>query len=132
MIARAPAIAHPLEPVDHERIHTDPAKRRREGKSGLTTAQLQTQLQAGKTLAQIAAATSGKTTDGLVGALVAAEKTELAAAVSAGRLTQAQADTIAATLTQRFTDLVNGVRPAHGPDGHPGFFGGPPPSGPNA
>jgi hypothetical protein len=38
-------------------------------------------------------------------------------------------------LTQRFTDLVNGVRPAHGPEGHPGpgfFGGGPPPYGPNA
>jgi hypothetical protein len=56
-----------------------------------------------------------------VTALVAAEKTELAAAVKAGKLTQAQADQVTSTLTQRFTDLVNGVRPDHGPG--QGFFG---------
>jgi hypothetical protein len=90
---------------------------------GLTVAQLQTQLQGGKTLAQVAAATPDKTTGGLVGALVAAEKIELAAAVTAGRLTQAQADAIAGTLTQRFTDLANGVRPADHRGG-PGHLGG--------
>ena len=88
---------------------------------GTTTANLLTQLQAGKTLAQVAAATSGKTTAGLIAALVAAEKTELAAAVTAGRLTQAEADQIAPTLTQRFTDFVNGTRPAGAPG--PGGFG---------
>jgi hypothetical protein len=87
---------------------------------GSTTANLLTQLQAGKTLAQIAAATSGKSTAGLIAALVAAEKTEIAGKVTSGALTQAQADQITATLTQRFTDLVNGVRPADGP-GHDGF-----------
>lgn len=90
---------------------------------GTTTANLTTQLQAGKTLAQIVAATSGKSVSGLVDALVAAEKTEIAAAVTAGRLTQAQADQITATLTQRFTDFVNGTRPAGGP--HGGFGHGP-------
>ncbi len=94
---------------------------------GTTTASLLTQLQAGKTLAQVATATSGKTTAGLVAALVAAEKTEIAAAVTAGKLTQAQADQITPTLTQRFTDFVNGTRPAGGPPGPgrpgPGGFG---------
>ena len=80
---------------------------------GTTTSDLLTQLQAGKTLAQIA----GSKTPGLIAALVAHEKQEIADAVKAGRLTQAQADQIAPTLTQRFTDLVNGVRPA----GRPGF-----------
>ena len=88
---------------------------------GLTAAELQTQLQSGKTLAQIADATSGKSKAGLIAALVAAEKTEIAAAVTAGRLTQAQADQITADLTQRFTDFVNGVRPDHGPGGPGGF-----------
>jgi hypothetical protein len=88
---------------------------------GTTPASLLTQLQAGKTLAQIAAATSGKSAAGLVAALVAAEKAEIADAVGAGKLTQAQADTITPTLAQRFTDLVNGVRPAGGPFG--GHFG---------
>ena len=81
---------------------------------GTTAASLMTQLQSGKTLAQVAT-TSGKSTTGLVAALVAAEKTEIAAAVTAGKLTQAQADQITPTLTQRFTDLVNGVHPAGGP-----------------
>jgi hypothetical protein len=79
---------------------------------GTTTSDLLTQLQSGKTLAQIA----GSKTSGLIAALVAHEKQELQDAVTAGRLTQAQADQIAADLTQRFTDLVNGR-------GGPGGFG---------
>jgi hypothetical protein len=92
---------------------------------GTTAAGLLTQLQAGKTLAQVASATSGKSTAGLIDALAAAEKTEIAAAVTAGKLTQAQADQITPTLTQRFTDFVNGTRPAGGPPG----LGGPGPGG---
>ena len=63
---------------------------------GLTQTELQTALQSGKTLAQVANTTSGKSSSGLIDALVAAEKTELAAAVTAGRLTQAQADQMTA------------------------------------
>ena len=103
---------------------------------GLSQSDLQTALQAGKTLAQVADATSGKSAAGLIDALVAAEKTELAADVTAGKLTQAQADKITATLTDRITSLVNGTRPANGgfgrhggPRGGGGSFGGPPPSG---
>jgi hypothetical protein len=92
---------------------------------GTTAASLLTQLQAGKTLAQVAAATNGKSTAGLIAALVAAEKTEIAAAVTSGKLTQAQADQITPMLTQRFTDLVNGTRPAGGPPGPGGFGHGP-------
>lgn len=94
---------------------------------GLTQADLLTQLQSGKTLAQIADATSGTSSAGLVDALVAAEKTELDAAVTAGRITQAQEDQIVPTLKARFTDLVDNTRPDHGPGG-PGFghgHGGP-------
>ena len=87
---------------------------------GVTQADLLTSLQSGKTLAQVAAATNGKSVAGLIDALVAAEKTELAAAVTAGRLTQAQADQIATGLTAHVTAEVNGTRPAHGPGG-PGF-----------
>jgi hypothetical protein len=87
-----------------------------------TTASLETQLQAGKTLAQIATATTGRSTSGLIAALVAAEKTEIAGKVTSGALTQAQADQLTATLTARFTDFVNGVRPAGGP-GHDGQHG---------
>lgn len=90
---------------------------------GVTQAALTTQLQAGKTLAQVAGATDGKTVAGLIDALVAAEKTELAAAVSAGEITQAQADQMASTLTAHVTAEVNGTRPARGPGGPggPGF-----------
>jgi hypothetical protein len=89
---------------------------------GLSETELRTQLAGGKTLADVAKA-EGKTVDGLVSALVADEKKELDAAVSSGRLTQAQADEMLANAKQRFTDMVNGTMPRHGPRG----FGGPPP-----
>jgi hypothetical protein len=89
---------------------------------GITEAALTTQLDAGKTLAQVASATSGKSTAGLIDALVAAEKVEIAAAVKAGTITQAQADQIIPTLTARFTALANGTRPAHDGQGlKPGY-----------
>ena len=90
---------------------------------GLTAAQVQTDLTAGKTLAQIAAATTGKSTDGLIAALVTHEKAELAAKVAAGAITQAQADAVIPTLTAHFTAFVNGT-------GGPGFRGGHGPGGP--
>ena len=92
---------------------------------GLSQTDLQTALQSGKTLAQVANATSGKSSSGLIDALVAAEKTELAAAVTADKLTQAQADQLTANLKDRVTNMVNGVRPAHGAFGGHGGFGGP-------
>jgi hypothetical protein len=92
---------------------------------GVTAAELRTDLEAGKTLADIAKA-KGKAVADLVDALVADEKKELDAAVAAGQITAAQEKTIEADLQQRTTDLVNGKRPA-GPDGEHGFrrFGGP-------
>ena len=75
-----------------------------------------TKLQSGKTLGEIADATTGKSKAGLIAALVADEKSHLAQAVKDGRLTQAQADTMAANLESRITDLVNGKLPPH-PDG---------------
>jgi hypothetical protein len=86
---------------------------------GVSQADLITSLHSGKTLAQIADATSGKSAAGLIDALVAAEKTELAAAVAAGTITQAQSDQIASTLTARVTARVNGTEP----DGRHGFGG---------
>src|SRR3954451_17902278 len=81
---------------------------------GLAPADLATRLRGGTTLAQIAGATQGKTVQGLVDALVAAEKKGLAAAVTAKRLTQAQAEAIAHDLPQRAADLVNGKARGHG------------------
>jgi hypothetical protein len=96
---------------------------------GLTEAQIRTELEGGKTLAQIATA-HGKTVDGLVQALYNAQKKELDAGVSAGRLTQAQEDSILAGLEQRITDLVNGTFPPRGGGerGFRGFRGSPPPA----
>ena len=93
---------------------------------GVKEADLLTQLQGGKSLADVAK-TEGKTVDGLVAALVDSEKTELDAAVKAGNLTQTQEDQITANLKTRVTDEVNGVRHTGGPGGFdgPGGFGGP-------
>jgi len=80
---------------------------------GLSEAELRTQLESGKTLADLAKA-QGKSVDGLVDALVADEKKELDQAVADGRLTQTQADELLAGAKQRVTDLVNGTLPQRG------------------
>jgi predicted DNA-binding protein (UPF0251 family) len=99
---------------------------------GLTDAQLRTELEGGKTLAQVAK-DHGKSVDGLVTALVDAAKQKLDDAVRAGRLSQSQADQMLSDLRSRITDLVNGRFPSHHGDGdsfrRPGFgfrrFSGP-------
>lgn len=90
---------------------------------GITTQQLFTDLRSGKTLAQIANATKGKSTSGLISAMVAAQKQSIAQAVSSGRLTQAQATSMQANLTQRVTQMVNGTG-FRGFGGRPGGGGG--------
>ena len=91
----------------------------------LTDAQLRTQLESGKSLADVAKA-QGKTVDGLVQALVNAAKKKIDAAVSTGRLTRTQADSILADLKSRVTDFVNGAAPRFG--FHRDFRAGPPPA----
>ena len=81
---------------------------------GITVDELRTQLEAGKTLAQVAQA-EGVSRTALIDGLVKAAKAQLAADVTAGRLTKAQADEAAATLTERITDKVDRV--GHGPGG---------------
>jgi hypothetical protein len=109
---------------------------------GLTPAQLRTQLQSGKTLAQIAKA-QGKSTDGLKQAMLAGAKQHLDAAVKDGKLTQSQADHILSDLSTRLDDLIqNGFHFRDHDGDHPGgrgFFGrpsggfaGPPPPAPAA
>lgn len=88
---------------------------------GVSGADLRTQLQSGKTLADIAKATSGKTVDGLIQAIVQAETKEIDDAQAAGKITADQATQMKTNLTQRVTDMVNGTRPA----GMPGFGFGP-------
>ena len=102
---------------------------------GISTSTLQSDLASGKTLAQIAK-THDETADGLVNALVAAQRKQLDAAVAAGRLSQAQEQSVEPLLTQRIKDLVDGTRGGRLPgfgrgddgggfgDGGGGFGGG--------
>ena len=88
------------------------------GYLGLAPAALRAALLKGETLADVAKA-QGKTVDGLVAAMVSAQKTRLETAVTNGFLTGAQAARIESTMEQRLTAIVNGA-------GRPGFraFGG--------
>src|SRR3989475_2733170 len=79
---------------------------------GTTTADLRTKMQAGQTLAQIAAATAGKSRDGLVAALTADAKAKIAAAQAAGTITADQATQLGNGLADRITRLVDSTRPA--------------------
>jgi hypothetical protein len=90
---------------------------------GITEAKLRASLEDGDTLAEVAKA-NGKTSAGLVGALVAAAKADLDAAVKTGRLTAAQRTSILADLQSRMEDVVSGEF-SFGFRGH-GF--GPPPN----
>jgi hypothetical protein len=92
---------------------------------GLTADQLRTDLQSGKTLAQVAAA-QGKTVSGLEDAIVAGAKTSLDAAVAAGNLTAAQEATKLADLQSHVADIVNSTGPPAGDHGGPGGPGGGP------
>jgi uncharacterized protein YidB (DUF937 family) len=76
------------------------------GYLGLTDAQLRSELESGKSLAQVAQA-HGKSVAGLVDAMVNAAKSKLDDAVSAGRLTQAQESEMLSGLRDRITNLVN-------------------------
>jgi hypothetical protein len=101
----------------------------------LTPEQLRTELQSGKTLAQVAQ-DKGKTVDGLVTALTDAATKKLEAAVTDGHLSRARADEIESSLKQAITDIVNGTfrkqdglpRLFHGPR----FFRGEPPQQPRS
>jgi hypothetical protein len=84
------------------------------GALGLTTAQLQTEEAAGKTIAAIATEHHVAVSK-VVSALVASENAEIDARVAGGQITAAQGAQMKAMTTQRVTDEVNGTRPAHGP-----------------
>jgi len=81
---------------------------------GLSTADLQTKLAAGQTPAAIAAATAGKSRDGLIAAIVADGKAKIDAAKTAGTITADQATTELAELSDhasKFVDSTGGRRP---------------------
>jgi hypothetical protein len=83
---------------------------------GTTTADLRTKMQAGQTLAQIAAATSGKSRDGLIAALTADAKAKIAAAQAAGTITADRATELTNDLAEKITLFVDSDRPM-GPGG---------------
>jgi negative regulator of sigma E activity len=74
---------------------------------GLSATQLHGKLRSGKTLAQLADATSGKSEAGLIGALVSAGKTQLAKEVQAGSITPAQEQAKLPKLAARVTVRVH-------------------------
>ena len=76
---------------------------------GLTSDELYTAVQGGKSLADVAK-DQKVSVDSLIKAMVADAEGDLAAAVKAGTMTQAQAYTMKSSLIQRITDQVNGVR----------------------
>jgi hypothetical protein len=90
---------------------------------GLTDAQIKTQLQSGKTLADIAVA-QGKTSAGLQDVIVTAITSDLDSAVAAGKLTTAQETSMIAGLKAHVADIVTHTGPPAGERG-PGGPGGP-------
>jgi hypothetical protein len=78
---------------------------------GLRPVEVQRQRRDGRSLAQIADATSGKSAAGLIEAIVSARKAMLAARVAAGKITPAQQQTRLARLTKHVTAAVNRTKP---------------------
>lgn len=85
---------------------------------GLSIDELRTQLQSGKSLADIAKAQSVDVAK-VIDTIVADIKTKLSAAVASGKFTQVEADAKLAQITARVTVMVNNGRP----EGAMGFGG---------
>lgn len=90
---------------------------------GVTEDELRTQLQAGKSVADVAKA-NGVSEQTVIDAIVAEAKTHLAAEVASGEHTQAEADAILADLPAQVKTMVETAglpqRGGHGPDGDGG------------
>ena len=97
----APAAANPLH--DLLKGLTDSAA----ADLGMKPMDLMTQLKTGKSLADVATATAGKSRDGLVGALTTAATAKIDAAVSDGTITADQATTAKQKLSTEISKLVD-------------------------
>ena len=86
---------------------------------GITAEELRTELQSGKSIADVAKA-KGVDVEKVKAAITADLKAHLDEEVASGEHTQAEADAKLAEMTSRLDDIVNGVRPA----GMPGDMGG--------
>ena len=87
---------------------------------GITAAVLRSDLQSGKSLAQIASTTPGKSVQGLKAAIEAAVKARLAKAVSGGQITSAQEQERLGSLSSRIDALLQRTW-VGGPSGGSGF-----------
>jgi hypothetical protein len=74
---------------------------------GITPAELRKQLRSGRSLAQIAASTSGKSVDGLRAALTAAATTRLQKALADGSITSQQEQKRLGAVSRRIDALLN-------------------------
>jgi hypothetical protein len=92
---------------------------------GIPVSTLVKDMRSGKTLADVADSTPGKSASGLIDALVAPEQAALDKAVKAGRLTPAQESALEAGLRARTTALVNGTLPKPAVPFAPRFRSGP-------
>jgi hypothetical protein len=86
---------------------------------GMSTDDLRTAVESGKTIAQIAADQSVDV-QVVIDALTAQATTQIAEKVASGEMTQAEADVKLAELGTRITDMVNNPRPAEGGRGKGG------------
>jgi hypothetical protein len=77
------------------------------GYLGVSAMRLREELRAGQSLAQIANATHGKSTAGLIDVLVSAKKAKLEASVASGNLTRSKQSALLSTLRQRITGEVD-------------------------
>lgn len=80
---------------------------------GMTADELRTELQSGKTIAQVAEA-KGVPTQTVIDAIVADMNAHFDEELAAGEHTQAEIDQRKAEAAQRATDMVNGTMPAKG------------------
>ncbi len=81
---------------------------------GMPSSQLMTELKSGKSLADVAAATPGKSRDGLVAALTTAADQKIDAAAKAGTLTSQQAAMAKSKVATEIATLVDRTGPKHG------------------
>jgi len=91
---------------------------------GMTEAELRTELEAGKSIAQVAE-TKNVDLQVVADALIAQHKAHIAEHVTEGKLTQAEADEKLANLEARITEMVNktGLPMKGGPEGKGGHGG---------
>jgi hypothetical protein len=84
---------------------------------GIDVATLRSDLESGKSLADVASSIAGKSTDGLRAALLAAAKTKLDQAVADGHLSSSQEQTILNGLSSHIDELLQRSRPGTAANG---------------